>query len=111
MSNRQLFEVIGAVNGEVENANVSVNTVRRERSKQNSLLAERVVNDALSRPSAYFTLHWDAKCFKALTHCGEKQERVAVILRSSTGEEILLGMSKYRMDVLMKSTNKSFHVF
>ena len=52
------------------------------------------MSEALSRSSAYYSLHWDAKCFKALTHCTEKQERVAVILTSADGDEILLGVVK-----------------
>ena len=43
--------------------------------------------------TAYYTLQWDGKVFKALTHCDEKKERVvAVILKASDGTEILLGI-------------------
>ena len=46
----------------------------------------------LSIPSEQYTLHWDGKIFKSLTNCGKSEERIAVILTTSGGEEILLGI-------------------
>ena len=38
-------------------------------------------------------LHWDGKIFKKLTHVGQSEERVAILIEKN-GEDILLGIPK-----------------
>ena len=51
-----------------------------------------ILCNQLSIPSQFYTIHWDSKIFKALTHCGKNEERLVVLLRSSDGNLILLGI-------------------
>ena len=48
--------------------------------------------DELAAATDFYILHWDGNVFKALTHCSSKDERVAVLLTTSEGEDILLGI-------------------
>ena len=63
------------------------------------------------------TLHWDGKMLKPLTHVGEKEERIAIILyNTDTKEEVLMGIPKLKdgkADTTVKeidSTLKNFNV-
>jgi len=94
MSNRQVFEMVGAASAENSFSNnvLSVNTVRRRRMTFYAEAEKNLLANELAVATDFFTLHWDGKIFKALTHCGNKEERVAVLLTTSGGDEILLGI-------------------
>ena len=53
---------------------------------------KNIFANELATAYGFFTLHWDGKIFKALTHCANKEERVAVLVTTSEGYEILLGI-------------------
>ena len=93
-SNRGMFEMVAATTSNI-NPNdkiLSVNSVRRKRKLFSVGAADKIYSDEISAPSDYYTIHWDSKIFKALTHCGKNQERVAVLLTTADGKEILLGI-------------------
>ena len=77
---------------ELIQSTLSVSTVQRSMKKFAVTASESIISNKLAIPSAYYTLHWDGKIFKSLTHCGKNKERVAVLLTASNGEEILLGI-------------------
>ena len=93
-SNRKTFEMIGASTSDI-NPNekvLSVNTVRRKKLEFAMKGSAKLFSKQLTTPSIYYTLHWDGKMFKPSKHTDKNVERVAVILTSSEGEEILLGI-------------------
>ena len=94
LTNRLVFEIVGASTSDVpmKDKNLSVNTTRRKIQQFIAKASEKIISNKLSLPSEQYTLHWDGKIFKALTHCGKNQDRVAVLLTASGGEEILLGI-------------------
>ena len=94
MSNRASFEVLAALTSNIDPNNkvLSVNSVGRKRKLFVKEIAKTVHHNEIGTPSDYYIIHWDGKKFKASTHCGENQEKVAVILTSSNGNEIQLGI-------------------
>ena len=52
-----------------------------------------VLSNQIRNMSGCYTLHWDGKHLKNLTHTGLPEERVAVLL-CRDNEEILLGVPK-----------------
>ena len=94
ISNRAAFEVLAASTSNIDPNNkvLSVNSVGRKRKLFVKEIAKTVHHNEMSTPSDYYIIHWDGKKFKALTHCGENQEKIAVILTSSNGNEIQLGI-------------------
>ena len=93
-SNRELFEMVGASTSNIKSQEkvLSVNSVRRKRLEYTQETSKKELSDVLSKPSAYYIIHWDGKKFKALQHCKENQEKLAVLLTTSNGDEILLGI-------------------
>ena len=69
---------------------LSVNSIRRKRLEYTQETAKKELTNVLSKPSAYYIIHWDGKKFKALQHCKESQEKLAVLLTTSNRDEILL---------------------
>ena len=94
MSNRAAFEVLAASTSNIDPNNkvLSVNSVGRKRKLFVKEIAKTVHHNEIGTPSDYYIIYWDGKKFKASTHCGENQEKVAVILTSSNGNEIQLGI-------------------
>ena len=93
-SNRKTFEMVGASTSDI-NPNekvLSVNTVRRKKLKFTMEVSAKLFSEELSTPSLYYILHWDGKILKPSKHTDKNDERVAVILTSSDGDEILLGI-------------------
>ena len=94
LSSRTTFMMVGASmsDNELIQSTLSVSTVQRSMKKFAVTASESIISNKLAIPSAHYTLHWDGKIFKSLTHCGKNKERVAVLLTASNGEEILLGV-------------------
>ena len=94
MSNRQVFEMVGAASAEnsLNNKILSIYSVRRKRMTFSAEAEKNILANELATTNGFFTLHWDGKIFKALTHCANKEERVAVLLTTSEEYEILLGI-------------------
>ena len=94
LSNRAGFIVVGATipENELKDTKLSVSSLRSKRLKFANEASEKIILNKLSIPSEQYTLHWDGKIFKSLTNCGKSEERIAVILTTSGGEEILLGI-------------------
>ena len=94
LSIRTTFMMVGASmsDNELKQSTLSVATTHRNMKKFALKASEDITSDKLLQPSAHYTLHWDGKIFKSLTHCGKNKERIAVLLTTSDGEEILLGI-------------------
>ena len=80
--------------------------MRRKKQKFAKEASENIRLNKLSLPSEQYTLLWDGKIFKSLTHCGKNEERIAVVLTTSGGEEILLGIVPVAMELLQKHTKQ-----
>ena len=72
---------------------VSVMSTKRRRDRIRTDLCHTVVNSQIEGMSGRYTLHWDGKHLKKLTHTGLPEERVAVLLVGAT-DKILLGVPK-----------------
>ena len=94
LGNRGTFEMVGAATPDIDLKDkiLSASTIGRRKQLFAIKASEKIISDQLSIPSHQYTLHWDGKIFKALTRCGTNEDRVAVILTASGGEEILLGI-------------------
>ena len=93
-SNRCLTETVSAVlkSGGINpnDTRLSVNTIRRKRLKLREATAEKIdkiKTNYLSNKT--WALHWDSKVLKSLTHVGDKEERIAVLLKSGKNEFLL----------------------
>ena len=93
-SNRQVCEYVGASTPEIDpkEKSLSVNTVRRRKLKYTEEAAKKIFDSELSKSFTHYSLHWDSKVFKATEHCKKSVERIAVVLTTSDGTEILLGI-------------------
>ena len=54
--------------------------------------SEKIFSNELSKPPTHYILHWDGKIFKATEHSKKNEERIAIVLTTSDGAEILLGI-------------------
>ena len=63
---------------------VSVMSTKRRRDRIRTDLCHTVVNCQIEGMSGRYTLHWDGKHLKKLTHTGLPEERVAVLLVGAT---------------------------
>ena len=72
---------------------VSVMSSKRARDNIRTDIGKRVLDAQLQSMSGRYTLHWDGKHLKQLTHTGLPEERVAVLLVGAS-HEILLGVPK-----------------
>ena len=97
MSHRCLTEVQGValkVNGkDLKNESVSCMTTKRTRDAMRGEASRGVFTKQYDKVSGKFTLHWDGKHLKHLTHTSLPEERVAILVVGD-GEEILLGIPK-----------------
>ena len=93
-SNRDVCEMIGASTSHINSKDkiLSVNTVSRRKLDFTMKTSEKIFSEELSRPSTHYTLHWDSKKFKATQHSKKSEDRLAVIITTSDGSEILLGI-------------------
>ena len=94
VSNRAGFEIIGASTLAVpmNSKTLSVNSMRRYRQLFVKEASQTILSNQLAIPSKFYTIQWDSKIFKAVTHCGKNEERLVVLLRSPDGNVILLGI-------------------
>ena len=67
MSNRQVFEMVGAVTDEnsLDDNILSVITVRRKRINFFTEAERKLLANEFASASNFFTLHWDGITFKA----------------------------------------------
>ena len=93
-SNRSVMEMIGASTSHINPKDkiLSVNTVRRKKLEFTMKASEKIFSNELSKPSTHYILHWDGKIFKATEHSKKNEERIAIVLTTSDGAEILLGI-------------------
>jgi len=68
-------------------------STKRVRDNVRIETGRRVLSNQIKNMSGCYTLHWDGKHLKNLTHTGVAEERVAVLL-CRDDEEILLGVPK-----------------
>ena len=54
--------------------------------------AQEIIEDQFGDPDQIWTLHWDGKIIKSLTHVGKDCEHVAVLLTGICGKEVLLSV-------------------
>ena len=108
LSIRTTFMMVGASmsDNELKQSTLSVATTHRNMKKFALKASEDITSDKLLQPSAHYTLHWDGKIFKSLTHCGKNKERIAVLLTTSDGEEILLGIIEVKTEQQLKNTKQ-----
>ena len=94
MSYRAGCEIIGASTSDVplDSKTLSVNSIRRRRLLFVKEASQTILSNQLAIPSNFYTIQWDSKIFKAVTHCGKNEERLVVLLRSPEGNVILLGI-------------------
>ena len=108
LSNRAAFEILAAStsNKEPNEKILSVRSVSRKRKLFVKEIAENVYHNEMHIPSDYYIIHWDGKKFKASTHCGKNQEKLAVILTTSNGNEIQLGIIPVQNGTAYEQHNK-----
>ena len=84
ISNRALTEMAAAFSKshgrDLAQCKLSVNSTGRRRRAFRKLKASEIITWQLADTSKLYTLHWDGKIVKALTHVGKNENRVAVIL-------------------------------
>ena len=93
-SNRCLTETVSAVlksgGTNPNDIRLSVNTIRRKRSKLRHATAKSIDTIKTNNlKNKKWALHWDSKTLKPLTHVGDKEERIAVLLKSGRDEFLL----------------------
>ena len=59
-------------------------------------ISEDILANELNEPTDYYIIHWDTKKFKALKHTDENQEKISILLTSTNGNEILLGIPQVK---------------
>ena len=76
----------------MDDYNLSCMTTLRRQSSVRMNKAQEIIEDQLGDPNQIWTLHWDGKIIKSLTHVGKDCEHVAVLLTGTCGKEVLLSV-------------------
>ena len=77
---------------DLDDYNLSCMTTLRRQSSVRMNKAQEIIEDQLGDPDQIWTLHWDGKIIKSLTHVGKDCEHVAVLLTGICGKEVLLSV-------------------
>ena len=77
---------------DLDNYNLSCMTTLRRQSSLRKKKATEIIEDHLSNKHQIWTLHWDGKIIKSLTHVGKDCEHVAILLTGTCGKEVLLSV-------------------
>ena len=84
ISNRALTELAAgflAPGSNIDDFNLSVKTTERMRNKVRSENAKAYKTNQLNnQDETFYTLHWDSKRMKSLSHTQADKERIAVVL-------------------------------
>ena len=75
-SSMETFMMVGASNSDndLKDKILSKSTTIRLIKKFAIEKSEKITSNKLSVPSEQYTLHWDGKIFKSLTHCDKKKK-------------------------------------
>lgn len=97
VSHRGLTEIVSAVSKAqgkgLGECTVSVMSTKRRRDQVRTEVGSAVLQKNITSMTGSYTLHWDGKLLKTLTHVGSAEERTAILLVGGT-DEILLGIPK-----------------
>ena len=76
----------------INDYSLSCATTHRKMRSMRKTTADEIIQDQLNNKEIIWTLHWDGKKIKSLSHAGKDTENLAVLLTGTDGQEVLLSV-------------------